>query len=837
MVFVPENSAGEPVSVIRWQNEGAARTGYDENADFSALADGAYTLRVTAMDLFGNEETLSVRFFKDSAAPDAPDLTASPIPGKIDLRWTTPAAPDVIGYNVYSADSEDGDYGRENYYSLLTERAFTYPEYAYDYMTPGASRWFKIGAVDRAGNETLSVAVMGTAGKYNPTVHLTDEDPLLGNDVEINFSGFRANEYVYFYLDRSNTTFASEYSYDSTTEYSVTLSADGLDRGAHTVRAVGQESGATALARFTVNDLTPTLTLSAATVTQDGVFTATLAGFPQGKYVYFFLDPADNDTNNAPYTYYTSESNAKTLYLSSFGNPGPGVYTLRAVEPESGLTAMATLTVTAPQVTLRCETEKVSAGEYVYFYAAGVSDGAKLLLNGISADDYGYNTGSECEFYAAIPDNAEGVVLATVVDESLHRTASITLPVTRSAVSIELPQQSVGMEQFTIRGSGFKSSETVRLYVDGVEKNDSSWHDGTVSFNYSFDYNTAAGRHAIELRGADSGMSAVGSVVFADTAQSLTLSGAPTLGAALTLYAEGFRAGENVTFYLNGTEQGSGNASDAGNAQYTITSLTESPASGSYAFTAVGATSGRVAFYGIANSSNGNLTLNYSGNPRSGGTVTLSVEGLEAGETADVYVGNRALPTVTADNNGAATASIPVAAGDSGILTVTVRGESSQLWGRTNVPVNAYEPTLTVTPDAPVVGGTLTVQISGYRPGATGLAAYLDNKIIDAAVTTDTNGTASVSYTLPRNTATGEHVVCFFDPVSGDMLRKTISVAAYVPVLNVPESAASGETVTLGITGLGAGEKVRVSVNGAAVGQLRAADIRGGRQLYGLLCP
>ncbi|MBR3641320.1 MAG: Ig-like domain repeat protein, partial [Oscillibacter sp.] len=653
-VFIAADETQTVVSGSPWTfnaayyNASVAQTVFA--SELAALADGAYTLRVTATDAFGNSASADLHFVKDGTAPAAPVLTVSSVPGRIDLRWTASADADVIGYRVYSSETEDGSYSYD-YDSLLTERAYTYPEYGY--LTPGGTRWFKIEAVDRAGNTALSAPVMGTAGEYHPAIRLATEAPRLGDDMQIAYSGFQTYEYVYFYLDGSAEYFAHGYPYNSTGEYTVTLAGDVSRRGVHTIRAVGESSGAVAQLRFAIADLAPSVTVTPATVAEGGDITVKLTGFPENRSVYFFLDPVGSDTENAPGLYYSTDYNTASIDLAyQFGDPAPGAYVLRAVESESGLTALAPLTVVSPQAALRCAAEELAPGDYVRFSATGLDSGdADLYIGGEKVATFSkYYSSDEHSGYVTIPALAAdaGAVLATIVQTDSGKQASLSIPLKRSAVSVELPEESVGFESFPIRGLGFDYGERVTLYVDGASVSSSNYYS-EVSFNYSFGYDAAAGRHSVELRG-EQGLSAYGRVLHTDVAQTLALSDTPQLGRPLTLFASGFRAGETVAFSVNGTAvTGSASANAGGSAQFTVDALDYSPASGSYAFAAVGATSGRAAFCGTSLSANGDLTLSYSGNIRSGSSVTLTVTGLDANETADVYVNNRVLPAVTAD--------------------------------------------------------------------------------------------------------------------------------------------------------------------------------------------
>ena len=123
-VFIAE---GGTETAVSWSpkefDSSSQHSNWSNSIGFDGLADGNYTLRIVATDVFNNQAVSSIRFVMDTVAPAAPTVTASSIPGKIDLRWTAAPDADVAGYRVYSAESEDGDYYNETYYTarvLLT---------------------------------------------------------------------------------------------------------------------------------------------------------------------------------------------------------------------------------------------------------------------------------------------------------------------------------------------------------------------------------------------------------------------------------------------------------------------------------------------------------------------------------------------------------------------------------------------------------------------------------------------------------------------------------------------------------------------------------------------
>ncbi|MBQ7523074.1 MAG: fibronectin type III domain-containing protein, partial [Oscillospiraceae bacterium] len=807
-VFIAENGTETAAEGSPWHyGETYANTYAYYYLSVAPLADGNYTLRVTSKDVYGNETVVSRAFIKDGTPPSAPTgLTASPLPGKIKLSWTAAPEADVVGYVVSCADSEDGYY-YDAFYSPIAETNYIYPSYSY--LTPGTNYWFKVVSVDRGGNRTESAVIMGTVGKYNPQLRLT-QTPRLGEDVTVGFSGFQSGESVYFYLDREDTRRGYSYLDDGEIEETYTVGLDDNLRGTHTIRAVGQSSGLVATMRFTVSELVPTVTLSSTAVEEGGNVVATLTDFPSYRSVYFYLDPSASDSEVGKY-FYPNEVNTKTLNLSDLGNPAPGNYVLRAVEPSSGLTAFANLTVTAAAVSLRCDTDNPTSGSSVSFYAAGLTaDEAQLWLNGelVQTVSRSYYSAEHNFYNIRIPDlePGESAVLATVIQPSTGKSASLRVVVSQPSATLTLSANTVGMEEFTVNGSGFKN-EYVDLLIDGVKVRDAYFY-GSGSITYRFAYGAQSGNHSVELRGQTSGRTAIGSITFADTVQSLSLSPeTPALQSALTLLAAGFQPSEYVAFTMNGTALGSVWTSD-GVASYTINSLEFVPTSGSYIFTAVGQSSGRVAFAGT----NDNLILAYSGNIRGGSTLAVTVTGLDAGETVCVNYNNHTSDSVTANDSGAAEVRIAVPYGFEGNLLLTVWGQTSQRWGSATIPVTSYAPSFALSAATVMLGSSIKMTVSGFRPNAE-LLLLVDGILTDATLTLDGAGSGTLNYTLPLSGAVGTHTLGFFDPLSGATITKELTAQAPSFTLQVPSAAAPGDTITATISDLPTDETFTVTLD------------------------
>ncbi len=116
---------------------------------------------VTAVDRAGNESPRSYiapANIRDVVPPAAPrHLAARTEPGRFLLRWQAGTEKDLAGYRVYMAPDRE-----EKYYHLLTRDPV--PETSYVFEIPktlsGSPLYFKITAMDRAGNESGFSAIV-----------------------------------------------------------------------------------------------------------------------------------------------------------------------------------------------------------------------------------------------------------------------------------------------------------------------------------------------------------------------------------------------------------------------------------------------------------------------------------------------------------------------------------------------------------------------------------------------------------------------------------------------------------------------------------------------------
>ena len=128
--------------------------------DTTVPDDAAYRYAVTAVDKAGNESARSadvVAAVADTVAPAVPTgLTATGSLSGVSLEWADQAEPDLAGYLVYRSDSATGTFAK------LTTAAVTQSAYLDAAAAAGATGFYRVTAVDTAGNESAAASVDAT---------------------------------------------------------------------------------------------------------------------------------------------------------------------------------------------------------------------------------------------------------------------------------------------------------------------------------------------------------------------------------------------------------------------------------------------------------------------------------------------------------------------------------------------------------------------------------------------------------------------------------------------------------------------------------------------------
>ncbi|KRF04509.1 hypothetical protein ASG89_21940 [Paenibacillus sp. Soil766] len=191
----------------------------------SSLISGTYKLRTSAYDQAGNKSApINVTYGLDVDPPTTPIVTTSPGGWKVDLSWTSGNETDLAGFRVYKSLTPGGPY------SLLTETMLTL--YTDVPLSPGSDYYYKVEAVDRYHNASMSVETAASPLSQDPFA----PEAKAGNDrtatagAEVAFDGTRSkdNDRVAAYLwDLGDGTISNlsqpTHIYASAGSYTVTL--------------------------------------------------------------------------------------------------------------------------------------------------------------------------------------------------------------------------------------------------------------------------------------------------------------------------------------------------------------------------------------------------------------------------------------------------------------------------------------------------------------------------------------------------------------------------------------------------------------------------------------
>jgi hypothetical protein len=140
----------------------SSKPSYDDT-NFTFGHTYAYSVRSVATYPSGSVESRESNLFsvtpRDTFAPAIPDNVAATAasargssPAYVDLSWAINTEADLLGYNVYRSDTESNPGKRLNSAPLVT------PTFRDESIVAGETYFYRVTAVDRNGNESLTSA-------------------------------------------------------------------------------------------------------------------------------------------------------------------------------------------------------------------------------------------------------------------------------------------------------------------------------------------------------------------------------------------------------------------------------------------------------------------------------------------------------------------------------------------------------------------------------------------------------------------------------------------------------------------------------------------------------
>ncbi|MCL2317206.1 MAG: hypothetical protein FWC46_09015, partial [Actinomycetia bacterium] len=379
--------------------------------------------------------------------------------------------------------------------------------------------------------------------------------------------------------------------------------------------------------------------------------------------------------------------------------------------------------------------------------------------------------------------------------------------------------------QASVTGTGFLPGEdvTATMYSDpytiGTQPADSN---GEVTFTWTVPAGTPAGAHTVELVGADSGTTA---------SAPLTVQAAPTvqltrldafLRGDISAWATNYAPNETVSFMLT-TDQGTGSrglgsapADNQGRVGYVFTVPADTP-SGSYLVWAHGASSDLWAAaplqiaatwsYGCAPAVYANVWSKAQGlQPVTSITIPSAGQAVERTARPLIVVPRPGLdpwvtpvPTEFGDSNGYKWIYVPAdmwgpmadaQTGCSGswspaLYSTTNTGPNRSLtlhFGSGSPALTIYQlgtgGTATMASASVTAGGVASVTGSGFLPGESVTATMHSDPYAIGTQTADENGDVAFTWTVPSDTAPGDHTVELVGADSGATASTPLTVAA-----------------------------------------------------------
>ncbi|MBI2869823.1 MAG: IPT/TIG domain-containing protein [Chloroflexi bacterium] len=208
-----------------------------------------------------------------------------------------------------------------------------------------------------------------------------------------------------------------------------------------------------------------------------------------------------------------------------------------------------------------------------------------------------------------------------------------------------------------------------------------------------------------------------------------------------------------------------------------------------------------------------------------GSSVVVSGKGFDASETGITvtFDGNTVASSIKADSRGNWSANIVVPASASGAHTIDAYGSLSSSVPSVNFSVT---PRISASQTGGGSGSSLIVTGSGFAANETAITVKFDGAPVASAVSANTQGYWSVSFTIPATTA-GVHVISASGASTSTAPDISFTISSRITV--APASGSPGGSVTVTGSGFGAGETgIGVIYDGVPIASGITASPQGG---------
>ncbi|SHN17190.1 Concanavalin A-like lectin/glucanases superfamily protein [Chitinophaga sp. CF418] len=838
----------EANSTVTIYNGGvAAGTAHaDNNGDyiftFPVLADGPYTVNVTATDAAGNTSAQSpaLNFTVDTQAPPVPTITTA-------QTLTNDNTPTVTG--TAEANSTVTIYKDGVAAGTATANASGNYTYTFSPALPDATYSITATATDAVGNTSaqsspLNITVDATA----PNAPVITTNKLITNNNTPTITGTaEANSTVTIYkggvaVATTTANAGGNFSYTFSSPladnvYAVTATATDAAGNISpqsnvlniTIDTQAPPAPVVSSVATPANDNTPTVTGTAepnstVTIYRDGVLAGTTAANASGNYSYTFTSSLADGLRGITATATDAAGNTgpQSAPLNILiDTQAPGVPTITTAQtptndntPTVTGTAEANSTVTIYVGGSAVGTTTANAGgNYTFTVPTALSDGTHTFT--ATAADATGNT------------SAPSAGLNITIDSQAPTAPTIT---TAQTLTVDNTP--------TVTGTA-EANSTVTIYIDGTAAGTTTANAGG---NYTFTVPTALsdGTHAFTATATDAvGNTSTPSAPLnitidtqAPTVPTITTAQTPTSDNTPTVTGAA-EANSTVTIYVDGSAVSTTTATAGGNYTFTVpTSLSD----GTHAFTAT-------ATDAVGNTSALSATLNIIIDTQAPGAPTITtaqtltadntptVTGTaEANSTVTIYVDGSAVGTTTATAGGNYTFTVPTALSDgTHAFTATATdavGNTSAPSATLNITIDTQAPAVPTITTAQTLTSDNTPTVTGTAEANSSVTIYKDGTIV-ATVSADVSGNYIYTFTtsLPDGsyvlTATAKDAVGNTSALSAPLNITIDTQAPAVPTITTAQALTSDNTPT--VTGTAeANSTVTIYVDGSAVGTTTA---------------
>jgi hypothetical protein len=402
---------------------------------------------------------------------------------------------------------------------------------------------------------------------------------------------------------------------------------------------------------------------------------------------------------------------------------------------------------------------------------------ANLLLKGTTV-----TSAASADFIVPEAPRAKYNIVFLDVDDQTQASSSFSVLPSFSAT----PETGAAGTRLTVSGKGFNAGETgIRVTWDGTEIGLATTANEKGSWTTTIDVPPAArGDHTLSVYGAVATIQETGTDSFSIMPQLFVSPTALSGGATLNVSGAGFAASENgITIIVDGTPVATDIVADAKgswNRNYTVPAGTSK---GTHTVTARGALTLLSEITPVTFSIAPNIRITPSSG-LVGATITVTGAGFapsEPGITVS-YDGLLIGDEVTADANGAWTASLKAPAGIRGRHPVRANGTTTH--GGDVAAVNfTIGPRIAVTPLNGAIGSEVTVTGDGFDNAKPVVLTYDGETIIQG--TSSREGGFELKFKVPQGKS-GAHVIVVKD-TAGD-LQATFTIEGQAPAAPAPQN-------------------------------------------------